>query len=128
MKLSHDLVREILLNMEKKVSYDTFSSFEDEDILILAPGNELATIFYHIKKMREAGLINALDAQATGKPYAVLIPTDLTWGGHQFLDNIRDDSRWKTIKAKVGAASLNTLKALAPEIVKELIRSGGGDA
>ena len=125
MKLSHDLCRELLLNMEEKLTYDgiagsqTSGGFSKEDVQVLAPKADLISIYYHIEKLREAGFIHALDARHSGAPY-MWIPRSLTYAGHQFLDDIRDESRWRKIKDAVGAMSLETMKALMPQILAKI--------
>lgn len=49
--------------------------------------------------MAEAGLIEALDASASGD--FDWRPTSLTWQGHEFLDAVRNDTVWRKTMALV---------------------------
>ena len=63
MKFSHDLAREILLDIEEHVDHDSFPSIKDEAVQMLAPETDLMSIFYHIDKLHEAGLVNAFNTR-----------------------------------------------------------------
>jgi hypothetical protein len=64
---------------------------------IQVPGFSPEQVSYHVKIMAEAGLIEALDASASGN--FDWRPTSLTWQGHEFLDAVRNDTvcarRWR---------------------------------
>lgn len=122
MKFSQDLAREILLNIEEHVDHDSFPSIKDEAVQMLAPETDLTSLFYHIDKLQEAGFINAFNTRGYDGSYGSRwIPTSLTYAGHQFLDDIRDRSRWEKIKAVAGPMGFTTMKALMPEIAKKVI-------
>lgn len=54
-------------------------------------------------------------------PIAATI-SSLTWNGHEFLDNVRNDTVWAKLKRAVaekgGAVSFDVLKALALSYAK----------
>jgi hypothetical protein len=55
-------------------------------------------IDYHLTIMLEAGLFTGASHSRSGHYYPLIMPTRLTWQGHEFLDACRDEGRW--IKAK----------------------------
>ncbi|MCD8510125.1 MAG: DUF2513 domain-containing protein [Bacillus sp. (in: Bacteria)] len=112
MKRDMELVRKILIAIEdsNKDPHDTLELSLDE--------YEDLFVYYHIKLLYEAGLIDAMDASSMDGTewYA----KSLTWDGHEFLDSIRNDNVWnevrKHVKEKGGSIPLEVLKALAVKI------------
>lgn len=86
MKRDMDLIREILLDLEKQENRHTFRTIE-------AKGKfSKEEVFHHYCILKEAGFIN-------GKPYAEIpFAATLTWEGHNFLDDARNDTVWKKTK------------------------------
>jgi len=110
MKRDLDLIKSILLHFEDKESWAHEKDIEIE-------GYDKKLVSYHLSIMYEAGLINGEAITSnTGRIYDV-IPFRLTWEGHEFLDNIKDQGRWKKIKEtfvqKGGNFSIGLIKALA---------------
>lgn len=106
MKRDIDLVRKILLEIEKK---DRPIPFQ-----LVVEGYEQDVVDYHIMLLNEAGYIVATSARAfKGDSW---MPSRMTWAGHDFLDAARDDTLWnnakRTIGEKVGSTSFEVLKAL----------------
>jgi len=67
-------------------------------------GYSTEKISYHAKIMAEAGLIETTEVRANPvyAEYAgikIHVPTELTWGGHEFLEAVRDESRWSKVKS-----------------------------
>ena len=91
MKRDMDLIREILLKVE--VLYvDTAIN----DLTI--DGYDMATVAYHCKLLHNAGYIFDYKAQyASNEIYTFAIGA-LTWAGNEYLEKIRDNSRWGKIK------------------------------
>jgi hypothetical protein len=61
--------------------------------------------------LRDAGLIES--TSAAGDRKLIAVPNHLTWQGHEFLDNAKDDKRWaRTMEAgrQVGGFGLDVLK------------------
>lgn len=95
----------------------TSSSYSKYEIL---QKYDLDEVFYTIEKLNEAGFINvAIAKMAGGINFKV---KNMTWDGHKFLDNIRDDTIWKKTKQKAGkvvsSVSLPVLSELAASILK----------
>lgn len=108
MKLNQDLIRELLLYVEEngigkspKRGIEIYGYTQDE-------------IYYHFKKLVEAGYINGeiKELQSNALDY-----WDLSWKGHQYLEHIRDKYIWEEVKRKL---ELDGLKTGAFEIIKEI--------
>jgi hypothetical protein len=105
-KRDMDLVRKILTAMEAAPlnGPDEFSlDGYDED-----------AVNYHLAIMGEADLLVILDQSTHLK--IEYMPVRLTWSGHEFLEAVRDDSRWNAVKAqmdKAGGFVFDVAKALA---------------
>ncbi len=57
-------------------------------------------IFYHIKLLNDAGLLDAMDISEMGEDGFRWWPGSLTWDGQEFLNAAKDDSIWKKAKEK----------------------------
>src|SRR5690349_19004939 len=102
MQRNMDLVRTILLRME---NHPAPGAPRDLGIKAFSPEE----IGYHCHIMKQDGLIEGGDAVTGRSDNPQVIPTSLTWKGHEFLDLARDQERWnraKAIIAKVGSAPL----------------------
>jgi len=125
MRFSRDLAREILVNIEEKWGAHGPSRSQIENLHMLAPDTPMASIHYHLSKLKEAGFVElALTSIASKSDEPDRLehyPAYLTYAGHQFLDDIRDPGRWGKIKEIAGPVGLTTMKALMPEILKKII-------
>ena len=109
MKRDMDLIRKILLRIEahpKPFSWDVPLDIPDY------PENE---VYYHVKLLEKAGLIEAHIKVALNGSVGYCMVNSLTWEGHEFLEASRDDSRWEKVKRlvleKTGSLSFEVLKA-----------------
>ncbi|EJA0843158.1 DUF2513 domain-containing protein, partial [Listeria monocytogenes] len=53
----------------------------------------------------------------------------ITWSGHQFLDNIRDDEVWKKTKktvSKFSSVSVSLLSTISSNVLSQLIKNSLG--
>jgi len=120
MRRDMDLVRKILLDMERK-------SFEELGAEIHIPGYSQLDIHHHLKLMTQAGLIEAANISANNDEY--FIPTDITWYGHDFMDAARDDTRWnkaKSVAGKVGGVAFDILREILKELAEVAIKTQMG--
>ncbi|MEF2608233.1 MAG: DUF2513 domain-containing protein [Faecalicoccus sp.] len=123
MKLDHDLVRLVLLEIEDKTTIKDDLQISDFSI----PNYSNEEITYTIQKLNEAGYINAKIKSFIGG--SVFFVDSLTWDGHQFLDNIRDDNVWdktKGILSKFSSASLSIASDVAANVITKLINQQMG--
>lgn len=116
MKRDMDLVREILITLEDH----EHGLAPDGDLVI--PGYTGETIGYHLVLMNEAGLIVAHPTTAFAGPSPSAIVERITWEGHEFIANARNDTIWAKVKATVlakgGSVSFEVLKFLVIENAK----------
>ncbi len=121
MKRDIELIKLILEHFENKADWKVEKDLEIN-------GYERQLVSYHVDIMYEAGLINGeVLSSINGRIYDVL-PFRLTWAGHEFLDNIRDKSRWNKIKEilkdKGGSFSFELIKTLASKIAEQQLLGG----
>lgn len=123
MKLNHDCIRAILLDVEETSSFNQFmrlpellnlkrtSAFSDEDVK------------YSIVKLKEADYINVELTYGSNVLYDIDMG-NLTWEGHKFLDNIRDDGIWKDTKgilSKFSSTSISIASDIASSVITKLV-------
>lgn len=111
MRLNHDCVRELLLELEEKLvfnehlylnqlkQFDTFKKYGEE------------TFVYTLLKLSEAGFINE-NHRFYLEGYDIGV-SSLTWDGHEFLDNIRDPKIWKNVKEAASKLTSTSITILA---------------
>ena len=90
-----DLARAILLELEEMCPFT--GSWHD----ISVPGYTDQEIWYHIRLLSEAGLIDAELIPLLMSRWQVWKAKTITWDGHEFLDAARDDTRWNQAKGVV---------------------------
>jgi hypothetical protein len=115
MKRNMELVRSILLEMEKQESGFVKGGLEVD-------GFDDEAIGYHCYLMAQAGLINAAESTSMSSSSPSAIPTSLTWEGHEFLDNIKCDNVWGEAKRLVGImgeASFSVWTSVVTKIVMQ---------
>ena len=94
MKRDMDLVRAIL---QKVASCDSPDGLQEE---IQINGYAEKEIFYHIKILHEAGLLDAIDVSEGGEDGFCWWPGNLTWNGQDFID-LAKDSVWSKAKESI---------------------------
>lgn len=95
MKRDIELVRKILIFFEEK---QTPSHVEIPPI----EGYDELTIKTHLVLMHEAGLLRCEPVtSSTSSRVIYVIPFELTWIGHDFIQAMRDDNLWKRAKEYV---------------------------
>ena len=127
MKLNHDLVRYVLLSIES--SNQVSGPTEDELMMEVKKYGSYSKddIMYTVSKLEEAGFITGEIHYAKYKEKLKpmwMEPGNLTYEGHKFLDNVRDDGVWKHTKAtvaKVGNASLSIISTVAANYISDIL-------
>ncbi|WP_461637848.1 DUF2513 domain-containing protein [Labilibaculum euxinus] len=120
MKRDLDLVKKVLEYFEEKNARG-----HEKDMEI--NGFDKDQVSYHLIILFEANLIAGESITTnTGRIYDI-IPFRLTWSGHEFLDNIRDNNRWskikQIIKAKGGSFSMSLITKLATKLAEDQLFS-----
>lgn len=122
MQLKHDCVRNLLLTIEG-LGYNEALTLEKCAKMPLLANYEDVDIVYTAERLQEAGFIDATIRRLSGNNVLFRI-NSLTWAGHQFLDNIRDETVWretKQVASKVASASLNVLSDIAAGLIRKTL-------
>jgi len=123
LKRDMDLVRDLLLQIEE------FDQGLGGDVEIEAGDRAPQVIAEHLRLLLEARLIDGDVVPDDQYAFDHIVPTRLTWAGHDFLDTVRDPEIWK--KTKEGALSakgftLDLLQDLAKGFIKKQIEERTG--
>jgi hypothetical protein len=118
MKRDWELVRQILIAVEALESHGQVvrsSAIEGYDHELVA---------YHIHMLIESGLIDGTCSRSINGPRQC-VARELTWPGHEFLDQIRSQKVWSRtlglIREKGLDLSFETIKAAAGTVVTSLL-------
>lgn len=124
MKRDMDLVRSIMLQIDEAPKHVKFGT-------LVGPGADQDTIdlyAYHVRMLTdEVGFVSGIDAKTLSGPNWLKL--ELTWRGHEFLDQIRDPAIWAAAKAgakKAGGFSLELIGELAKGLIKTQIKKHTG--
>ena len=120
MKRDMELVRSILIKLSEHEH-----GFAPDDFLIPEYTNE--QIGYHCFLLDQAGLIRAADATTMDEPSPIAIPLNLTWQGHEFIENAKNDKVWGQAKqavSKIGDVSFSVWAGVLTEVVKQNLGLG----
>lgn len=116
MKRDMELIREILLEMEKSehpLKAEVFATKEKPKKIVA----------YNMELMEEAGLVKLMKQAGDNDPYYFIQVQKITWEGYDFLANVRDDEVWKKVKLKIaqiaGDVSFSIIKNVAVQIVSQ---------
>ena len=120
MKRDMDLARNILIELEEGEEAIGPFQLEQSDV----SGEKLG---YHVLLLAEAGLIEAEDHRALSRDWDWR-PLRLTWEGHEFLEEIRDEGIWKRavalVKNKTGGVAFELLKESVKIVAKDALSGG----
>lgn len=120
MRLNHDCIRDILLYVEENITYDIESVDVENLISKFSSKYDKNTINYHIKQIGNASLVEEV-FYSEDSPELI---SDLTWEGHEYVNNIRDSKVWAKLKdltKNLASVSLSVLIQKAPDIVNSLL-------
>ena len=119
MKLNHDTVREIILYLEDHLKLnDELDSTE-----IMLPEITVDEVAYTLLRLSEADFITIITDEDLSGNIDIFVKS-LTWKGHEFLDNIRNNNTWNKVKkvaSDVGADSLSALQKIAINVISASI-------
>ncbi|HBJ1648221.1 TPA: DUF2513 domain-containing protein [Clostridium botulinum] len=118
MQLNNDCIRDILLYIEANTDFN--HKFTDISKMLNFLSYDENTLYYHIHMISQADLVERV-ISGDMKPLKV---SSLSWEGHQYLDNIRDNKIWSIIKdntSKLSSVSLKILVSLAPKIIEKYL-------
>ena len=129
MKLNPDCIRDILLAIEAAEPQEN-TLVETPMYLITFIENDFTSkydksdIAYTLIKLEEAGLINSSHRRYDGGENISFLVSSLTFYGHEYLEKIRKEENWKTIKSigsKVGDFSLSAIGKIAEGVTSAAI-------
>lgn len=115
MKRNMDLIRALLLELEKHSQLDIIAGYTHEEIT------------YHVSLLEGAGLITQEIYVSIFLNDSMLDGIRITWAGHEFLDTTRNASFWEKAKKvaleKTGSLSFEALKTILVQLTKDAITS-----
>lgn len=109
MKRDMDLCRRILLELEGIDFGPGLIELSYDDV-------EQNIVFYHVKLLDEAGLIEAVDLSKVSRSRWRV--KSLTWAGHDFLEAIEDEGNWEKAKSFIKESG----KVITIETLKEAVK------
>ena len=115
MKRDFQLIRKLLLEVEAQsngidiVQITEIKNYTNEQVQ------------YHLALLDEAGLIMAHDVSSGGG--LDFMPIRLTWEGHEFLDNARNDTVWNKTLQDIGEITESIAMPLLRELLTAALRS-----
>lgn len=109
MKRNMDLVREILFCIEADADFDSVNEKYGQEVVI-----------GHVELLLDAQLIIGKVYRDLNSASASAYVQRLTWAGHEFLDNARNDTVWNKVISKVG----NTVATVSFDVLVELLKGG----
>ncbi|MDO9453367.1 MAG: DUF2513 domain-containing protein [Stagnimonas sp.] len=117
MKRDMDLVRAILLELEQHKHGNAPDNFALE-------GYPEEQVDYHVYLLMQAGLVEGHTADVSGSPSPIGVPHNLTWTGHEFIDNAREANIWqqaKEVMLKAGTGSFGVWQSVITDLVKKSV-------
>lgn len=124
MELNKDCVRDVLLSCEELLKMDEdgyMNSLSHEELEQVLPNYKTEDIIYTVVKLKEAGFLDVKVTRASGNILVDVRVYDITFNGHEFLNDIRDDDNWKKVKdisKSVGAFSINMIAQIAIGVIQ----------
>lgn len=122
MQRDMELIRKILITIEKNY-IDVALDYSKVNI----DGYDMKTIAYHCSILYDAGLISDFKGHYGGNELLLFWVGHLTWEGHEFLDQIENETVWNktkaTIKEKGIPFVLDAVKDIATAITASMIQS-----
>ncbi|EJC7157885.1 DUF2513 domain-containing protein [Vibrio parahaemolyticus] len=109
MKRDMELIRKLLLTMEENPRQLEVEGYDKNQVK------------YHTLLLIEAGFLdgNVSDTLANTSVVPSFVSVNrLTWDGHEFLDNIRKEEVWNTIKTEFKDASISTVFSIGKQLTE----------
>lgn len=122
MKLNHDCVRQVLLDMEENLTLKRthfLNAIHPDTIEIYGIDN----VIYSMVQLKNAEYIEASFSVINGIDSVIYI-SKLTWKGHQFLDTVRDSKIWKKTKgilSRLESSPITFVSTVASSVLSDFI-------
>jgi len=121
MKRDFDLIRKLLIYFEEKEG--------PEPVRVpLIDGYDELIIKYHLVLLYDAGFLRCEPERSTTSDRVIqVLPFDLTWEGHEFINKIKNEKIWNKVKDAIVqkglSLSLSLIHQLATKYAVESIDS-----
>ncbi|BBM65278.1 hypothetical protein VA249_19240 [Vibrio alfacsensis] len=113
MKRDMELIRKLLMSIEELENPSSTA--------ISIDGYEERVVNYHLYLLIQADLLNGnFDFEGGGNlsiPDYVRIYR-VTWSGHEFIDNVRSEDVWNTLKSEFKEVSFSSLTNISKQLVE----------
>lgn len=118
MTLNPDIVRDVLIFLGEKLEFDaingkTISSKRVAKELSTTTGYNTDDIMYVTHQLYERGFIQAKPKEGANGRLMWCDIYDISWGGHNLLNNIKDDKIWDEVKFKANSMGINSIEDLS---------------
>jgi hypothetical protein len=119
MKRDFKLIRALLLFFEAKPDPKAIK-------LPAIDGYDERTIKYHLVLLHDAGLLRCEPIRSNTSDRVIdVIPFDLTWDGHEFLEKIRSDKAWKKVIGYIqnsgGVMAFDVINGIATHLARKAV-------
>ncbi len=121
MKLNHDCVRDLLIHIEEHLSYGFYMDISAVEL----KNYSTEELLYAADKLLEANYLIGNKRTSIGPTLPDIRIISISWNGHQFLDNIRDEGVWKDTKnvlSKFSSVSLSFVGNVASQVITSLVQ------
>ena len=109
MKLNQDCIRDLLLYLEKNLKLNDYLPVRNITLKNYSPEE----LLYTADKLYEAGYLKCARKVYYNTDLMIFV-SSITYNGHQFLDNIRDEKVFEKTKS-----ILSVFKSVSIEIISE---------
>lgn len=119
MKLNQDCIRDLLLYLEENLKLNDYLSISN--ISLKKYSSE--ELLYTADKLYEAGYLKC-SRKVYDNTDLMIFVSSITYTGHQFLDNIRDDkvfAKTKSILSGFKSVSIEIISETASKVITNLI-------
>jgi len=115
-----DLVRKLLL------FFDQRTEAASVEVPPIAGDYDPVFIKYHLNLLYEAAWITAEPVRSTTSDRVIyVLPFELTWQGHDFLDAIRNDTVWQRTKNVIaragGSVPIEVMRGVANRVIQAVL-------
>lgn len=114
MKRDMELCRKILFAIEEQYVDVAIHNLKIESY-------SMEQVAYHCKILHEAGLVSYYNSKYGDNHIQFFAVGSITWNGHEYLDTIRQDSRWNEIKKQIASKSLPMTIDVITKVASSLI-------
>lgn len=119
MKLNQDCIRDLLLYLEESLKLNDYLSISN----ISLKNYSSEELLYTTDKLYEAGYLKC-SRKVYDNTDLMIFVSSITYTGHQFLDNIRDDkvfAKTKSILSGFKSVSIEIISETASKVITNLI-------